>query len=460
MSAEVADARGNNASLKLRIDGISSDVSTISGQVSSLQQTASSLSGYVGSFAPGSTLADALAATQRAAEAVAATDATTKMNSAVSSAASDATTKMNTAISTAALDALSKANAAEGNAKSYADGLDTAVRLFVTSGFVAQSDFATMYASAVSTDNTIVKTANMGVYVTWDATTHQLASGAVINADQINFVGRSVAVSNGSVNTFVIDSSGNVAIRGDIYANGGTIGGIGIHNGSLGTKTYNSTNATSRMYIDASEMQVSGIGGSVRLYAEVNDKITVSNLTAGKSAIDATSVTSGRAITAHGRVYIDGDLEVTGNINFQVPTSGSGSGNVVTNYSFNSDHFSVSGGTVSLKNPISGTVTAGDFSLSDERMKNIVGDIRLSVEDIALAPSKLFTLKHDRKKVLRGGTTAQYWENIAPWGVRVNAADIKEVSYSTLAFAAAVQDAREIVRLKKRVHDLEMQLSA
>lgn len=471
VSAEVADARGNNASLKLRIDGISSDVSTISGQVSSLQQTASSLSGYVGSFAPGSTLADALAATQRAAEAVAATDATSKMNSAVSSAASDATTKMNTAISTAALDALSKANAAEGNAKSYADGLDTAVRLFVTSGFVAQSDFATMYASAVSTDNTIVKTANMGVYVTWDATTHQLASGAVINADQINFVGRSVAVSNGSVNTFVIDSSGNVAIRGQLYATGGQIGGISVNNdGSLGSLT---NDTTARIYLSPGSMRVGGANGyllanphsgSTMLYIrndynnadsralELSGGVGYALWAQGKvQLVGATSIT--------GNTNVVGDLVVTGSITYGGGSSG-GSGSNVTNYSFNSDHFSVSGGTVSLKNPITGTVTAGDFSLSDERLKNIVGDIRLSVEDIALAPSKLFTIKHDRKKVLQGGTTAQYWENIAPWGVRVNAADIKEVSYSTLAYAAAVQDAREIVRLKKRVHDLEMQLSA
>ena len=646
VSAEVADARGNNASLRLRIEGVESDVSTISGNVSSLQQTASSLTGYVGSFASGATLAGDFASLLS----TAASDATSKMNSAIDSAAADATSKMISAISTAAADALSKANAAKG----YADDLDTALRLFVTSGFVAQSDFATMYATAVSGDNTIVKTANMGVYVTWDANTHQIASGAIINADQITFTGKTIDLNsatftlnashvnlNGAVTFSMFNQSLQDTINGktdssslgalaakdnlsqdDITAlitagrlgsfasrsslltsditqaianavmsnqNAQTFGALAsldkvgnsnltsslkntisgkADSSSLGAAAYwddmadamfNGQTFIVNGYIRASMIDVdnlyathlsaiagtiggmtvdsSGIGlydssyspTSARYFLETrieHGKLYISNrrsaanpdypdrfLVIGEKSLivdttrssDSYTVTimsdsinsTDKALSVVGKTRIQGDLEVVGNINYSGGSGGSGS---VTNYGeatsstyglikigytqsgknypvelsngkayvnvpwtdnnttyTNGNGLSLSGTTFSLADSftVSGTITAGDFKLgSDERRKNILDDIHISIESIAAAPIKLFTYKDDPKQQLHGGTIAQYWESITPWAVGALDDGFLGVSYSPLGFVNIVEVAREVVKLRDIVYKL------
>ena len=97
-----------------------------------------------------------------------------------------------------------------------------------------------------------------------------------------------------------------------------------------------------------------------------------------------------------------------------------------------------------------GSMTATSFiQSSDERIKNIDGDINLTIEQIAEAPSILFHFKDKRDKLQHGGTIAQYWEKIAPWAVRKDSKGELSLDYVALCIAAIICCARAIVRLEK-----------
>lgn len=104
---------------------------------------------------------------------------------------------------------------------------------------------------------------------------------------------------------------------------------------------------------------------------------------------------------------------------------------------------------------------AGNFSaegdvtiLSDMRFKDVKHDIELRIEDVAAAPSFVYTLKDGDPGREMAGTSAQYWERLLPWLVPEKDGR-KSLAYDKLGVAAAIAEARELVRLKKENAALE-----
>lgn len=97
---------------------------------------------------------------------------------------------------------------------------------------------------------------------------------------------------------------------------------------------------------------------------------------------------------------------------------------------------------------------------SDERDKDVIGDVELTVEQIAKMPSVLYKWKDKRDDLVHVGTLAQSWEGVLPQavGIKNNKMKTRSFSYSSAAYAMAHADACEIVALKKRVSELEAEL--
>lgn len=114
-----------------------------------------------------------------------------------------------------------------------------------------------------------------------------------------------------------------------------------------------------------------------------------------------------------------------------------------------------SGGNVTIvKNLIVGGDTATG---SDIRFKDRIADHRIALESIAQAP--LFTFKwNDREdKTEHLGTSAQYWEGVAPWLVK--GTDFKALDYSTLGVAMGVSLAKTTLNHEKRINTHEERIT-
>lgn len=99
-------------------------------------------------------------------------------------------------------------------------------------------------------------------------------------------------------------------------------------------------------------------------------------------------------------------------------------------------------------------IVAGDTATgSDIRFKDRIADHRIALSDIAEAP--LFTFKwNDREdKTVHLGSSAQYWEGVAPWLVK--GTDFKVLDYSTLGVAIGISLANKTLNLEDRVKILE-----
>ena len=101
-------------------------------------------------------------------------------------------------------------------------------------------------------------------------------------------------------------------------------------------------------------------------------------------------------------------------------------------------------------------VTTGDQSISsDETLKVNLKDIELSAEDIAKARAVTFDWKDGHGSSF--GTIAQDWKDILPQSV-LGANGGYSFAYAQAGTVIGVSNAREIVRLKERVRELEEQL--
>ena len=115
---------------------------------------------------------------------------------------------------------------------------------------------------------------------------------------------------------------------------------------------------------------------------------------------------------------------------------------------------------------VNGTMAGNECrALSDIRRKNILGDIHISVADIAAAPSILFTWKDETDKAVHGGTTAQYWQPIAPYYVNEGDDGALDLNYAGLALSASIENSKlllthdtEIELLKKENRELKMRV--
>jgi hypothetical protein len=102
-------------------------------------------------------------------------------------------------------------------------------------------------------------------------------------------------------------------------------------------------------------------------------------------------------------------------------------------------------------------VVSGDFSFgSDMRFKDKIEDMGISIADIAKAP--LFTYKwNDRDDdTIYLGSSAQYWEKIAPW--LVSGDDFKSLNYATLGVAMGISLAKKTINHEKRIKILEAEI--
>ncbi|MBE6289183.1 MAG: hypothetical protein E7100_02960 [Bacteroidaceae bacterium] len=115
---------------------------------------------------------------------------------------------------------------------------------------------------------------------------------------------------------------------------------------------------------------------------------------------------------------------------------------------------------------VNGTMAGKECrALSDIRRKDIIGEIHISVADIAAAPSILFTWKDETDKAVHGGTTAQYWQPIAPYYVNEGDDGALDLNYAGLALSASIENSKlllthdtEIELLKKENRELKMRV--
>ena len=107
-------------------------------------------------------------------------------------------------------------------------------------------------------------------------------------------------------------------------------------------------------------------------------------------------------------------------------------------------------------------VNAGEFysygqvvALSDERDKNVVGNVGLSVEQIADAPAVRFLWKDGRAdNTMQTGSIAQYWQKVLPEVIREKE-DRLSLSYGVAGLVSAIVTARKVVDHERRISELE-----
>ena len=99
-------------------------------------------------------------------------------------------------------------------------------------------------------------------------------------------------------------------------------------------------------------------------------------------------------------------------------------------------------------------------SSSDVRKKDIMEHVEVSVEQIAKTSVFNYRMKDDKSGNISLGTSAQEWQKIFPTTVKTMPDGFLGFDYASAALGASVMAAREIVRLKKRIEDLEKKLKA
>ena len=93
---------------------------------------------------------------------------------------------------------------------------------------------------------------------------------------------------------------------------------------------------------------------------------------------------------------------------------------------------------------------------SDIRLKDVTGNVHLTVEQIAAAPSIKFKWKKTGKQAI--GSIAQYWKNILPEAVDIRDDGMLTMSYSVTAMLASITNARRIIELEKKIKEMENEI--
>ena len=97
-----------------------------------------------------------------------------------------------------------------------------------------------------------------------------------------------------------------------------------------------------------------------------------------------------------------------------------------------------------------GQVTA----LSDERKKNVVGEIKLTIEQIAQARAVEFYWKDKRDTDLHVGSIAQDWQKILPQAVFEKDGELS-MDYSVIALMCGITIARKVENHEERISRIE-----
>ena len=177
------------------------------------------------------------------------------------------------------------------------------------------------------------------------------------------------------------------------------------------------------------------------------------------TAIDKVSLPSDMAIS--GDASVGGDMEITGGTsvrgNMEVAGTSKLTGHVGIGTNPHNTYTLNASGEVRVSTGVlsNGYVTA----LSDIRKKNVIEDIELDVNAIALARLIRFTWK-DRKfdKNEHVGGIAQEWQKILPEAVHEAADGTLSMDYGAIGMISAVTLARKVVEQERRLEELEARI--
>ena len=113
-------------------------------------------------------------------------------------------------------------------------------------------------------------------------------------------------------------------------------------------------------------------------------------------------------------------------------------------------------GSPSHKLHVNGGIYATSYvtALSDERKKDVVGEVNLTVEQIAKARTVLFTWKDKRDNELHMGCIAQDWQVLTPQLVH-DRNDELSMEYSVIAAIGTIKNSQRLVNHESRLQRLE-----
>ena len=95
---------------------------------------------------------------------------------------------------------------------------------------------------------------------------------------------------------------------------------------------------------------------------------------------------------------------------------------------------------------------------SDVRYKDIIGDVALTIQQIASAPVFQFMFKEQRKnKRMSVGTSAQYWDAVMPEVVTRDADGMLGLDYGVTALVSTIILAKGMTEHERRITKLEME---
>lgn len=97
--------------------------------------------------------------------------------------------------------------------------------------------------------------------------------------------------------------------------------------------------------------------------------------------------------------------------------------------------------------------------LSDYNLKTILGDVRLSLNEMANAPLVRFEWNDRTNKNPHVGTIAQYWKDCLPEVVSTTKEETLSLSYADLGVAMGISLAKEMVDMEERIKNLEEKLN-
>ena len=101
-------------------------------------------------------------------------------------------------------------------------------------------------------------------------------------------------------------------------------------------------------------------------------------------------------------------------------------------------------------------VTAHAFiQSSDIRLKNVVGDVEMSVKDIAKAPAFRYLWKDSKSDTALVGSSAQYWQTLLPEAVHADKDGMLSMEYGVVALLAAIMTAKSVEGHEQRIAQLE-----
>ena len=157
---------------------------------------------------------------------------------------------------------------------------------------------------------------------------------------------------------------------------------------------------------------------------------------------NATTITASSHVSIGGNLSVSGTSQLTGHVGIGVAPHSTYALRV------NGEVY-VSTGLYSH-----GYVTA----LSDIRKKNVIDDIKLDVNAIALARLIRFTWKDGHDTDEHVGGIAQEWQKILPEAVHESADGTLSMDYGTIGMISAVTLARKVVEQERRLEGLEARI--